>query len=1104
MSARKALTPLTAAAAALVADPEEAEATFIGEKGARGLGEGVLRALDAARDMLKKDEPRRVIHKTTGWSVGKDGKWRYEIDDSGSRMVPNSIAAAAARSNTPVNQILRHDELFQLYPDRPLKDVEIGVGVGSDANNFGGAYYHGIGSRLGSDSILMNEGYRINPSVNPQTARSLLLHELQHAIQAREGFDPGANKEMFRDELGGPSVRMNMRSNLRGAKDALDILQMPGKPSIGDYSPTSPFADDFFNLYGRELSSNAADFKDYSQAEIERVIRDIEMDFETKQEPFEQYMRNAGETEARNVQHRANWGMIQRRDNLPSQSEDRPRAKQTLRGSGYAGGGKVVGPLRALSDKLGDVGEGFVSALERAIATSKQERMPAEQWQKYLVPGRKTLVEDVPFVLKQDELDYSNIPNLLMADPRAPRTAQELLEHLQKRNLPEFDERRGATAELDFEVPMHRDMRMSANQLIDSTNTAYADDISAEAPDRVYQALYGATPEIRRRAYEDLLDEGYEGEATEIRRIMSGGSGHSTTQYEDYTTRGPKEGYEENLTKWTPTHRSKINDERRDIDWQADEIRQQINTDQSLSKEQRDALALREHSLRQHSSRLSASLPEDTGNRPAFESGHFDEAGGNLLAHSRASRRVGPDKQYWQAVNKKSGNLSPHFETEEELSQYVNSLPESVRADLEVGPSWGQSPGIRIIEEIQSDWHQAGRDVGYKGENALTPEEVAEHRALWDRSGYGRDKTPNLTKEEKARLDELGKRVIDQERAPPKAPYQKTYPELEFRKQLLRAIAEGDEYLAWTPGEEQINRYGAALRKQVDELHWERGDDGKIKVVPMKRKLHPDMFRSDVRATQRYEDNPTPISVDERLEGLDERSLRNLVGKEMADQILASQDPKGVLSGDDLRIGGSGMRHFYDSVVPDIARRIAKQYEGEITEIPFPGVMAEVNPNMQSEIDRLVRDVGMSPFDARSQVWGQYKKMFPALRITPAMREKVRRIGVPLFGGAPAIPLSEIDFDGDGEDYDYGRAVSRGITPDDTGHWPSRSELEDDEAEALGLPWGSGVLLKGRRHETWPLTEQGEADAGYKIIKRGRRYYSVPVDIDVPEEPNAN
>jgi len=68
-------------------------------------------------------------------------------------------------------------------------------------------------------------------------------------------------------------------------------------------------------------------------------------------------------------------------------------------------------------------------------------------------------------------------------------------------------------------------------------------------------------------------------------------------------------------------------------------------------------------------------------------------------------------------------------------------------------------------------------------------------------------------------------------------------------------------------------------------------------------------------------------------------------------------------------------------------------------------------------------------------------------------------------------------FDPEGTDYDYETARAAGIKPDKTGHWQSREPK-------------SGLILKGRKHKTWNLTEKGEKEAGYEIYKENGRYKS--------------
>ncbi len=74
--------------------------------------------------------------------------------------------------------------------------------------------------------------------------------------------------------------------------------------------------------------------------------------------------------------------------------------------------------------------------------------------------------------------------------------------------------------------------------------------------------------------------------------------------------------------------------------------------------------------------------------------------------------------------------------------------------------------------------------------------------------------------------------------------------------------------------------------------------------------------------------------------------------------------------------------------------------------------------------------------------------------------------------------IREQSFDAEGSGYDYKSATKHGLKPDKTGHYPSR------------IPQ-TGLLLKGRKHKTWHLTEEGERKAGHRIIKKGNRYFSI-------------
>jgi hypothetical protein len=71
-------------------------------------------------------------------------------------------------------------------------------------------------------------------------------------------------------------------------------------------------------------------------------------------------------------------------------------------------------------------------------------------------------------------------------------------------------------------------------------------------------------------------------------------------------------------------------------------------------------------------------------------------------------------------------------------------------------------------------------------------------------------------------------------------------------------------------------------------------------------------------------------------------------------------------------------------------------------------------------------------------------------------------------------------FDPEGSGYDYESARGAGMKADKTGHWSSRVASGPKE----------GLILKGRGHKTFHLTQGGETRAGYKIYKRHGRYWS--------------
>ena len=89
-------------------------------------------------------------------------------------------------------------------------------------------------------------------------------------------------------------------------------------------------------------------------------------------------------------------------------------------------------------------------------------------------------------------------------------------------------------------------------------------------------------------------------------------------------------------------------------------------------------------------------------------------------------------------------------------------------------------------------------------------------------------------------------------------------------------------------------------------------------------------------------------------------------------------------------------------------------------------------------------------------------------------------------------------FDPEGDGFDMDRALFAGMNPagpeagPNEGHFGSVAPTTPDEQQQLKLPKDSFIILKGKRHPTFSKAEEAEKRRGFKVIKRGGRYYSVP------------
>ncbi len=392
---------------------------------------------------------------------------------------------------------------------------------------------------------------------------------------------------------------------------------------------------------------------------------------------------------------------------------------------------------------------------------------------------------------------------------------------------------------------------------------------------------------------------------------------------------------------------------------------------------------------------------------------------------------------------------SPHFAE----SNIIAHLRLNERTDSE-------GKRVLFIEELQSDWHQQGRQLGYQDEAPLTALK-AELRNLSAIRGRAEvfdkelerldDKKFEIYKEENelhfvtedsdntasaevlkklsnrltAKLDTVKENIsgietardewykanadnrtqqeiltrwheldiqivkleIENQKNVPAAPFSKTWHELAMKHALRFAAENGFDRLAWTTGEQQSERYD--LSKQIDKLAYQKQPDGTYKVSAIKGGEGIPLNNGRLISEHELEDH-VGKNVAQKItngEGLEQNYAGNNEPRRIFKELL----------GVDLKVGGEGMRKFYDEILPAYMQKYGKKWGATIgtTELKITDM-----PN--SEYANYALD---HPYR---------QKNFPqvhAIDITPEMRRSVMLEGQPLFSLAnePANNQSVID-----------------------------------------------------------------------------------------------
>lgn len=339
--------------------------------GGRNAKTANLDALARAEQMEERDTDVETIRRETGWFRGMDGKWRFEIDDSGMQFrrdgdaqllkeegyrrlqqltekwsaevnggaklseserqemsrLEKEYGGAVWEEKYQLRDFVKHDELFEAYPY--LNRVNIAFDSLPDGNM--GYFSPRDMTIVLSDNLLGKEA-------------DVVLHEIQHVIQKREGFTDGASPSYWNTQLeNGYDTRTRSQrrraAELRNELESISVNEPEFFRDMTDLegmTPTVPrgkvnwdtleqIEEDpvewqEYDARREALEEKYGDLKVFDFGEL--MYRYHEAEKYPDRTPRDLYYNTAGEIEARDVEARRTLTAEERRAKKPKGADD--------------------------------------------------------------------------------------------------------------------------------------------------------------------------------------------------------------------------------------------------------------------------------------------------------------------------------------------------------------------------------------------------------------------------------------------------------------------------------------------------------------------------------------------------------------------------------------------------------------------------------------------------------------------------------------------------------------------------------------------------------------------------------------------------------------
>lgn len=289
-------------AASLTAETTETSAAAQHSIAGRNAAIADIVSMENAVRMEEAGHTAPEIYNDTGWFRGADDMWRFEIDDSTMRYTPERMAQKMTDGAAHLEDVIDHPVLFEAYPQ--LRDVSVTFSPMKPGSQ--GVY------RRTENRIYLADSIKNSPEAT-------LIHEIQHAIQAMEGFAFGASRAYWKKIIDNGGKIDSKR--LRDATAAVRKFEgRQGNKEIVD-------ARNRLNSAWEEGARAGAAM--YAQLETEGIAEKVDAyeDMLWEQSnagvaflnstPMELYENTAGEQEARDVAERRTMTSEQRKGKMP-------------------------------------------------------------------------------------------------------------------------------------------------------------------------------------------------------------------------------------------------------------------------------------------------------------------------------------------------------------------------------------------------------------------------------------------------------------------------------------------------------------------------------------------------------------------------------------------------------------------------------------------------------------------------------------------------------------------------------------------------------------------------------------------------------------------